>query len=569
MVTARETGGNSSDSESDTKFVNDETNGIPPLVQKLERHGAVLPVEQLVGEQDEEDNEEERRHDPSDKCYCTFAVTGAIPTFQAIFVCRDCCKDSDEPLCICQGCADRCHDDHDDVEYLGMGPCYCDCDQVGDCTIFSESLKLAEEMGIASEHVELSKHLEDVVADKQRQSQEESSDNDQKKEARKAWIQDAYTIPALLQPIPPLEEQNESAVSYGFQTLSDILIEQAHQLVEHSKETHWVAPFDSTNAAENSSLCLLERLANEIFQRHVQHYNLHPSKHAGAEWWVQIKDQTADDAAIDLHYDKDEALAELFGLGSFPTLSTVTYLTGSTNQAVPTIVFPHIYVQGQEEIMDTMLISRPVKAKHLVFDGHLLHGAPAHELLRPHHFGDDNDESSNDSKKDEASTDRVTFLVNLWMDRKPAKVHPLDSTIQQLLRQRQHPVTTADSTTSILWSSTRLDMTPRTIHSSTLSTEQDLPKKLRQRIELPFVCKGITWDDDDLDDDHGLVVITFPPPSVKSVEEPDTHLITFGPSMQAYIDYKQQHSGESPTTLCGDTLEQQLSSNHAYSESYA
>jgi len=83
-------------------------------------------------------------------------------------------------------------------------------------------------------------------------------------------------------------------------------------------------------------------------------------KHCGAEWWNKQNKE----AAINLHYDKDEELASTFALGQFPTLSTVTYLTGNTIRSsssdervddgdsgvgtsvvvvAPTLVFAHTY----------------------------------------------------------------------------------------------------------------------------------------------------------------------------------------------------------------------------------
>jgi hypothetical protein len=57
------------------------------------------------------------------------------------------------------------------------------------------------------------------------------------------------------------------------------------------------------------------------------------------EWWIQSKylEQDGTPAPIDLHYDKDENMAEAYGIGLFPQLSTVTYLTGSPN--APTVIF--------------------------------------------------------------------------------------------------------------------------------------------------------------------------------------------------------------------------------------
>ena len=58
------------------------------------------------------------------------------------------------------------------------------------------------------------------------------------------------------------------------------------------------------------------------------------------EWWVQVKNFAShDESAIDLHYDKDENIADSFGIGVFPQISTVTYLN-SSSRFQPTIIFP-------------------------------------------------------------------------------------------------------------------------------------------------------------------------------------------------------------------------------------
>jgi hypothetical protein len=75
--------------------------------------------------------------------YCTFAVTGDQPSFQAIFVCHECgisegengLGDSSEdgqlsssaPLCVCQACADQCQTVVTRTVFIGMGPSTCDC----------------------------------------------------------------------------------------------------------------------------------------------------------------------------------------------------------------------------------------------------------------------------------------------------------------------------------------------------------------------------------------------------------------------------------------------------------
>ena len=226
----------------------------------------------------------------------------------------------------------------------------------------------------------------------------------------------------------------------------DRLIDQALAFIQHSTDTHWI-PHNFTTASKHEhvdmdmdiKLSTLEQLAYSIFHRHIDAYNLRDrlGPNGGAEWWVQIKKTNQGDndnthandgpkgfkkEAIDLHYDKDEALAEAFDLGSFPTLSTVTYLSGSILEneisgekvcAAPTLVFPHTYEmtgegpigssEESEEMDDDdnvnakpvsisiskqsmpspkVVISHARTGKHLVFDGRLLHGAPSDRLLR-------------------------------------------------------------------------------------------------------------------------------------------------------------------------------------------
>jgi hypothetical protein len=471
--------------------------------------------------QEDEQQDDGEAEDDSPSCnYCTFAVTGGIPSFQPIFICHECfnenSSDQEVPLCICQACADICHNSNDhDVEYIGMGPSYCDCDCVGNCLIYQKSLIEAERLG--------------VVSSKEASPPTEESKPQQAESPTTMYVQDVYDIPIL---------QNA--------TTANILVQHAQELIQHSKETFWV---DKSSSSSSTELCAFEQLAWSIYQRHGQHYESLQGKTdgGGAEWWVQVKDINNDGSAIDLHYDKDEALAESFGIGSFPVLSTVTYLTASKKTAAPTIVFDHTYTQGEEDLMNTMLISRPRLGKHLIFDGTLLHGAPSHSFLQPiddekpseekstneANNTDDSDDKSKESTaqpaKDEVKKKvRVTFLVNIWKDRRPASVQVIDDTIRQKLLLMTSPSLESP-----------LVMMEQSIPKVELNKEEELPKALQHRIELPFVTKGVTGEEQlntgADNDDGGLVVITFPPPPTD-----DTLLVTFGPGLQAYLDYPQK-----------------------------
>lgn len=89
--------------------------------------------------------------EPTYPCYCTFACSHKNLTYQAIFICRTCSTSPEEMLCVCEGCANHCHEAayHDEVEYVGMGMAYCDCSSLGGCKIFSNSKINVEEWKIA------------------------------------------------------------------------------------------------------------------------------------------------------------------------------------------------------------------------------------------------------------------------------------------------------------------------------------------------------------------------------------------------------------------------------------
>jgi hypothetical protein len=467
---------------------------------------------------DDEDDDDEA--EPS---FCTFAVTGRQPEFQAIFVCNECFQeeqgeigeaatdsqyDSGQhnpmPLCICQACADVCHDGHfHEVDYIGMGPATCDCNISGKCKIHEQSRREAKRLGIR-QRMDVGKEPND----------DDVCDGDDVSPA--SMIQEAFEISMLRDT-----------------TLTKRLIEQAKELIQRTKETHWV---DKSLIHSGIALSELELLAWKIYQCHLETYsdtlfNATDNDGGGAEWWVQVKpleNPSPSTCGIDLHYDKDEALAESFGLASFPALSTVTYLIGTSPNAPPTVVLDHTYTQGEEEVMSQLLVSRPRAGKHLVFDGRLLHGAPYHPDLQPL-------ETTNTHVNDKEECKlRVTFLVNIWNDRRPANVQILDDQIRQSML-----VGLPQGIDSPLVDS--LQMNKVGISTATLQTEHDLPEGRQERIELSFVSDKGTLG---TGDENGLVVVTFPPPQFE-----DSVLVTFGPGMQAYLEYLQEDDGNEESTI--------------------
>ncbi|KAL7558692.1 hypothetical protein ACA910_013410 [Epithemia clementina (nom. ined.)] len=248
------------------------------------------------------------------------------------------------------------------------------------------------------------------------------------------------------------------------------------------------------------------------------------------------------DEAVDLHYDKDEVLAEAFGLGLFPTLSTVTYLTGGTPTPQqqgrysplllllppqpPTVVFPRCYHADDDEVpadsallLRNMWISHPQPGKHIVFDGRLLHGAPANLELRlpqPMHQEQrqqkeapttsqttirdgrnnrdqgklDQLQQQQQQKYPEVSV-RITFLVNVWHSHRPAGITSLPESIRQSLLALEPPPQEPQAHNSAQEQRAFLPSTntwvPQSYPTVRLKTKSQLPEQLRQRISLPFV----------------------------------------------------------------------------------
>lgn len=491
---------------------------------------------------------------PNDEYYCTRAVTGADnDAYQAIYICDTCQllppsndddgKDTDTamnvmkespsssssqpplPSCICQSCAEVCHADHD-VYFVGMGPCTCDCPNLVlaennkqeeqqsccRCVLEHDSIEEAKKLGFDSTNaMEKLKQLNHPLplkvppnsmllsaAESMLPENEDSgmSDDDGGDITNKLCIEcdssmrgysfGAYTLPALTKNV----------------TLCQSLIRQAEVLVGESKETFWMPALDEMDCSEGEQeqqqpkkdWCDLEILAREIYQHHVKSYCLDDCGAAapsgGAEWWVQYKDIGSEKAPVDLHYDKDEFLAEKFGLGSFPTLSTVTYLTGrddvdhasigneNTTDNEPTCIFSHTYDDDEDRPIEMMLLSHAVRGKHIVFDGRLLHGAPSNAAWNPHA-----------KRASSPSSLRVTFLVNVWLTGKPSGVDILPNAI------RTKVIAANDSDGKVRGGMMLPDFRER--HVSRLT----VPKSSDEKIILPFVSAGATWIDESTEQD--------------------------------------------------------------------
>lgn len=317
--------------------------------------------------------------------------------------------------------------------------------------------------------------------------------------------------------VPLLEDNTEAA---------NVLVNQCKALVAQSRDTFWL---DQATCDTAPVLCCLEQLAWSIFQQHIRRYGMDESNAMGCEYWVQCKNVSFPgndypnpenycngEEAVDLHYDKDEVVAEYFGLGMFPTLSTVTYLAGSVD-APPTMVLDRTYNDPDEKDISSILVSRPQVGKHLVFDGRLLHGAPSHFALR--------------NLTQRSSSERLTFLVNVWVGHKPVGVRVLPNDMRSAINSA-----TIDNSgereklPSILSGMELLENSD--IEEVTLNAVTDLPADRHDPIELPFVGGKATWAEEDDASSASLVVATYVP-SIEST----TARIFFGAGLEAQLRY--------------------------------
>lgn len=416
---------------------------------------------------------------------CSFCITGTTPRYQGIYRCITCIKarrkqslgTKDTASCICIGCSKICHRGHK-VELVGYSNGFCDCGATGCNLRVDTSSKYSvpctstkSNFCLINDRLPFSAHQIGGMASRS------------------------------------VGDSNSSDSSLDLNAVFSGLREECMSIVCESKETFWVGAdwklsnedgSSSSGISNSKCRCQLEDLALMVFRYHTEHAQLTfsssssstvpmPSQTvAGAEWWIQIKNlETGQvknssvgssssasavtlankDPTIELHYDKDEGVAEDWGVGVYPNLSTVTYLSASTPSTKylpqqPTIVYSNTTEDEVGNPIHDCYISFPKIGKHVCFDGSLLHGAPSNKTLAQWEWefnGCDESEAvavrnpeSNSALVSVSSTDidntkeryRFTFLVNIWLDHHPSAVLPLPDSILNRIQQ-----TTLDSAT--------------------------------------------------------------------------------------------------------------------------
>eukprot|EP00977_Amphora_coffeiformis_P028800 scaffold37161_cov153-Amphora_coffeaeformis.AAC.1 len=239
--------------------------------------------------------------------------------------------------------------------------------------------------------------------------------------------------------------------------------------------------------------CALEAVVQAIFQAHTA--CLPPGsmleEQSGAEWWTLVlddddkeknkqekeakssiataaanedgddEDEEEESDEVGLHFDADYGLeGQVTNLFLHPRVGTVTYLTDC---GAPTVVLDRPSPQqGNMEALNGDIakgwLCHPTRGRHLAFDGRLLHGAPA--TFFPAHVTStptasrpvtaianadskppptkkaklDDDTNTASSGAEQSVNQRITLLVNVWVNHCPMDAEPMEDEICSQLK---------------------------------------------------------------------------------------------------------------------------------------
>lgn len=383
---------------------------------------------------------------------CSFALSGENLVKQELWQCFTCALTFETGACCCVGCALTCHDGHE-VAPAVTARAYCDCGAKA-CDLLAS--------GAAARGAAVHSKLADVGMDDEGRINGTSD----------AGLDFAFgSVPGAVAR-SALEE----------------LRRQAETLVSASKETFW----HPMGAAPRTPL---ESLAAQMFKAHTAGLDASriDATMSGAEFWVQYKPASSwatqeggggDGAGIGCHFDKDEELAEAYRLGVYPALSTVTYLDEAERGGPPTVVLDRVAGADDDDMILRAWISHPRPGKHIVFDGRLLHGVPPVPELR---------------ELEAEPALRVTFLVNVWLNHRPARVERLSDATVSALNARWGAG--AEAECSVEFSATA--RTPPLQHEA---SEADVADETLAEAVLPFL---------EDDDGEATLVVRINAPTAK------------------------------------------------------
>jgi hypothetical protein len=211
---------------------------------------------------------------------------------------------------------------------------------------------------------------------------------------------------------------------------------------------------------------------------------------------------------------------------------------GPANRAQPqspTIVLSRVYGENHNDGKDVdVLISHPRRGKHVVFDGRLLHGAPAALELREAPAAV---RLGNAPEPDVASQERVTFLVNLWSQHRPASVETLPEEFRRKLKGSQAGTLEGPLETGNFDGASFRSLTvPERRVSQDLCSEEPLC--------LPFVSRNATWAVSEEEEEDEVVLSILVPCDVRQ-SGLHTVLFRFDADLSPFLTSAVDGDGES------------------------
>ena len=249
---------------------------------------------------------------------------------------------------------------------------------------------------------------------------------------------------------------------------------------------------------------------------------------------ITEKSRNPDLGSVCLHYDKDEELASNFGIGIFPQLSTVTYLS-RTKDTAPTVILERYPKDPVAQSIHKCYVSYPARGKHVRFDGLYLHGA-CPQFCDSESVDDEfNPENSNEedidvvgkfSENDDIHVSnlsletnrnentniknkilvnkkkkyRVTFLVNIWINHKPLKVENLSNEIcEKLIEKEKEMIIDKDIMNDIFISNNdecRTKICTLNINEKIVTNEDN-----GTWVDIPFITDDSDWGKDHFETD--------------------------------------------------------------------
>ena len=286
----------------------------------------------------------------------------------------------------------------------------------------------------------------------------------------------------------------------------DTQIDHKNDILDNTKK----APIENENENENES-AIKENNAN-----------------------ITEKTRNPDPGSVCLHYDKDEELASNFGVGIFPQLSTVTYLS-RTKDTAPTVILERYPKDPVAQSIHKCYVSYPVRGKHVRFDGLYLHGA-CPQFCDSENIDDEfNTENMNEedidvvesgTKNDEIDIStlslnmnknentviknkilenrkkkfRVTFLVNIWINHKPLKVENLSNEIcEKLIKKEKKMIINNDMINDIII--TNNDECRTKICTLNINEKIATDGDNGTWVDIPFITDDSDWGKDNSETD--------------------------------------------------------------------